>query len=99
MTPDWEVPYEVKSMLEHGSYKLEILKENEVSRTWYAMKLDLLTTNNEEEYEALIAGLGLAGALKVKNLKVCGDSRLVISKVNVGFETKVQKPIYYVSKK
>ena len=29
----------------------------------YAMKLDFPTTNNEAEYEALIAGLGLAGHL------------------------------------
>ncbi|XP_074324206.1 uncharacterized protein LOC141661120 [Apium graveolens] len=42
----------------------------------YAMKLDFLTTNNEAEYEVLIDGLGLAGTLRVKNLKVCGDSQL-----------------------
>ena len=39
----------------------------------YAMKLDFPTTNNEAEYEALIAGLGLVGTLRVKNLKVCGE--------------------------
>ncbi|XP_074342083.1 uncharacterized protein LOC141679491 [Apium graveolens] len=49
--------------------------------TEYAMKLDFPTINNEAKYEALIAGLGLAGTLKVKNLKVCGDSKLVISRV------------------
>ncbi|KAL8134178.1 hypothetical protein AgCh_009294 [Apium graveolens] len=38
----------------------------------YAIKLDFPTTNNEAEYEALIAGLGLAGTLRVKNKKVCG---------------------------
>ncbi|KAL8099611.1 hypothetical protein AgCh_032031 [Apium graveolens] len=45
----------------------------------YTMKLDFPTTNNEAEYEALIAGLGLAGTLRVKNLKVRGDSKLIIS--------------------
>ena len=54
----------------------------------YALKLDFPTTNNEAEYEALIAGLGLARILRVKNLKVCGDSRLVISQVNGEFETR-----------
>ncbi|XP_074355758.1 uncharacterized protein LOC141695410 [Apium graveolens] len=47
----------------------------------YDMKLDFPTTNNEAKYEALIAGLGLAGTLKVKNLKVCGDLKLVVSLV------------------
>ena len=44
----------------------------------YAIKLDFPTTNKEAEYEALIAGLGLARTLRVKNLKVCGDSKLVV---------------------
>ncbi|XP_074352762.1 uncharacterized protein LOC141691909 [Apium graveolens] len=52
------------------------------------MKLDFPTTNNEAEYEALIAGLGLAGTLRVKNLKVCGDSKLVVSQVKGEFEAR-----------
>ncbi|XP_074355754.1 uncharacterized protein LOC141695406 [Apium graveolens] len=39
----------------------------------YAMKLDFPTTNNEAEYEALIASLGLARILRVKNSEVCQD--------------------------
>lgn len=34
----------------------------------YALKLDFPTKNNEAEYEALIAGLGLARAVRAKNL-------------------------------
>ncbi|XP_074324263.1 uncharacterized protein LOC141661179 [Apium graveolens] len=52
------------------------------------MKLDFRTTNNEVEYEALIAGLGLEGTLRVKNLKVCGDSKLVVSQVKGEFEAR-----------
>ena len=54
----------------------------------YALKLDFPTTNNEAEYEALIAGLGLTGVLRVKDLKVCGDPRLVVSQVNGEFEAR-----------
>ncbi|XP_074355934.1 uncharacterized protein LOC141695596 [Apium graveolens] len=54
----------------------------------YAMKLDFQTTNNKAEYEALIAGLVLTGTLRVKNLKVCGDSKLVIYQVKGEFEAK-----------
>lgn len=35
----------------------------------YALKLDFPTTNNKAEYDVLIAGLGLAESLRVKNLK------------------------------
>lgn len=35
-----------------------------------ALKLDFPTTNNEAEYEAVIAGLSLAEHLEVKNLEI-----------------------------
>ena len=54
----------------------------------YAFKLNFPTINNETEYEALIAVLGLAEVLRVKNLKVCGDSRLVVAQVNGKLEAK-----------
>ncbi|KAL8088405.1 hypothetical protein AgCh_038254 [Apium graveolens] len=62
----------------------------------YAMKLDFPTTNNEAEYEALIASIGLAGTLRVKNLKVCGDSKLVISQVKGEFEARDETMAKYV---
>jgi ribonuclease HI/transposase InsO family protein len=62
----------------------------------YALKLDFQTTNNEAEYEALIAGLGLARALRVKNLKVCGDSKLVVSQVNGEFEAREMNMAKYL---
>ncbi|XP_074346954.1 uncharacterized protein LOC141685769 [Apium graveolens] len=54
----------------------------------YALKFYFTTTNNEAEYKALIAGLGLARAVRAKNLKVCGHSRLVVAQVNGEFEAK-----------
>ncbi|XP_074336883.1 uncharacterized protein LOC141674055 [Apium graveolens] len=54
----------------------------------YTLKLDFPTTNNEAEYEALIDGLGLPRAVRDKNLKVCGDSKLVVAQVNGEFEAK-----------
>ena len=60
------------------------------------MKLDFPTTNNEAEYEDLIAGFGLAGTLRVKNLKVCGDSKLVISQVKGEFEARDETMAKYI---
>ena len=54
----------------------------------YALKLDFPTMNNEADYEALIAGIGLANSLSVKNIKICGDSRLIVSQVNGDYEAK-----------
>ncbi|XP_074377023.1 uncharacterized protein LOC141718541 [Apium graveolens] len=65
-----------------------VLKSPEGFMIEYVLKLDFPTTNNEAEYEALIAGLGLARAVRSKNLKVCGDSRLVVSQINGDFEAK-----------
>ena len=62
----------------------------------YALKLDFPTTNNEAEYEALIAGLGLARMMRVKNLKVCGDLRLVVSQLNGEFEAKDETMAKYL---
>ena len=52
------------------------------------LKLEFPTTNNKAEYEALIAGLGLAKAPRAKNMKICGDSILMISQVNKEYEAR-----------
>ena len=54
----------------------------------YALKIDFPTTNNEAEYEALITGIGLAKVLRVKNIKILGDSRLMVSQVNDDYEAR-----------
>ncbi|XP_074342458.1 uncharacterized protein LOC141680022 [Apium graveolens] len=62
----------------------------------YAIKLDFTTKNNEAEYEALIVGLSIDGTLRVKNLKVCGDSKLVVSQVNGEFEARYEIMAKYI---
>ncbi|XP_074377935.1 uncharacterized protein LOC141719453 [Apium graveolens] len=62
----------------------------------YALKLDFPTTNYEAEYEALIAGLGLARVVRAKNLKVSEDSRLVVAQVNGEFESKDETMAKYL---
>ncbi|XP_074346936.1 uncharacterized protein LOC141685749 [Apium graveolens] len=65
-----------------------VLQSSERFMIEYTLKLDFPTMKNEAEYETLIVGLGLARAVRAKNLKVCRDSRLVISQVNGEFEAK-----------
>uniref|UniRef100_A0A251VBH2 Putative ribonuclease H-like domain-containing protein n=1 Tax=Helianthus annuus TaxID=4232 RepID=A0A251VBH2_HELAN len=54
----------------------------------YALRFNFQTTNNEAEYEALIAGLRLAKEMKVKKLEVFTDSLLVSSQVNDSYVAK-----------
>jgi ribonuclease HI len=48
-------------------------------------------TNNEAEYEALIAGLELSLELEIKAVRIFGDSQLIINQI-IG-EYKVLKPL------
>ena len=43
------------------------------------IRLDFLTTNNEVEYEALVARLDLAKAAGAKNMVVHCDSQVITS--------------------
>jgi hypothetical protein len=62
-----------------------------------AFKLWFQTTNNEAEYEALIAGLNAAINLDVHYLRVTGDSLLVISQVTGEWQVKEPRLIPYAN--
>ncbi|XP_038972181.1 uncharacterized protein LOC120104693 [Phoenix dactylifera] len=63
-----------------------------------ALRLEFSASNNEAEYEALIAGLKLAKELKVEDLKVYSDSQLVVSQVLGNFEAKEPSMQKYLQK-
>ena len=52
------------------------------------VRLDFPTTNNEAEYEALMAGLDLAKAARATSMVVYCDSQVVTSQVNGDYECK-----------
>jgi len=53
--------------------------------------LGLPATNNEVEYEAIIAGLRMASKLGVTKLEVCSDSLLVVSQVKGEYTAKDER--------
>ncbi|GJZ52817.1 reverse transcriptase domain-containing protein [Tanacetum coccineum] len=55
-------------------------------------------TNNEAEYEALIAGLRIAEQMGVKNLQANVDSRLVANQVNGSYIAKESGMVQYLDK-
>ncbi|GJR60239.1 reverse transcriptase domain-containing protein [Tanacetum coccineum] len=64
----------------------------------YALRFRFNATNNEAEYEALIAGLRIAEQMGVKNLQANVDSRLVSNQVNRLYVAKEPGMIKYLEK-
>ncbi|GJV72356.1 reverse transcriptase domain-containing protein [Tanacetum coccineum] len=61
----------------------------------YALRIQFEATNNEAEYEALIAGLRIAEKIDVQNLEVNVDSKLVANQVNGTYIAKETDMIKY----
>ena len=55
------------------------------------IQLDIPTTNNEAEYEALVAGLDLARAAGAESMVVHYDSQVVTNQVNGSYECKNER--------
>nr|GEU62287.1 reverse transcriptase domain-containing protein [Tanacetum cinerariifolium] len=64
----------------------------------YALRFRFDVTNNEAEYEALIAGLRIAEQMGVENLQANVDSRLVANQVNGTYVAKEVDMICYLEK-
>nr|GEU70030.1 reverse transcriptase domain-containing protein [Tanacetum cinerariifolium] len=64
----------------------------------YALRFRFNATNNEAEYEALIAGLRIAGQMGVQNLQANVDSKLVAKQVNGIYIAKESSMIKYLEK-
>ncbi|GJZ70819.1 reverse transcriptase domain-containing protein [Tanacetum coccineum] len=64
----------------------------------YALRFRFNATNNEAEYEALIAGLRIAEQMGVRNLQANVDSRLVANQVNGIYLAKEPGMVKYLEK-
>ncbi|XP_071909560.1 uncharacterized protein [Coffea arabica] len=64
----------------------------------YALRFGFSATNNEAEYEALIAGLQLARRLGAQQIHVRSDSQLVVRQVLGEYEAKDETMQRYLSK-
>lgn len=64
----------------------------------YAIKLDFVTTNNEAEYEALLAGFSIAREMGARNLEIRSDSQVVLCREQGFAEAQGEKMIQYLDK-
>nr|GEX58055.1 reverse transcriptase domain-containing protein [Tanacetum cinerariifolium] len=62
----------------------------------YALRFQFTASNNEAEYEALVAGLRIAAQMRVKNVQVNVDSKLVANQVLGTYVAKEDNMIKYL---
>ena len=55
-------------------------------------------TNNEAEYEALIACLSLAREMRIQRIKILSDSQLVVNQINGNYQASDLKMTAYMKK-
>ena len=64
----------------------------------YALRFGFQASNNEAEYEVVIAGLNLAHSMEANQLEACNDSQLVVKQIEDDYEAKGEKMICYIKK-
>ncbi|GKA25862.1 reverse transcriptase domain-containing protein, partial [Tanacetum coccineum] len=64
----------------------------------YALRFQFTTSNNEAEYEALIAGIWIAAQMGVCNVQVSVDSKLVANQILGTYVAKEENMVNYLEK-
>ena len=64
----------------------------------HAVRMDFKTTNNEAEYEAVVAGLTIAHELGARNVEIHTDSRVIAGHILGEYEAKGEKMKKYLMK-
>ncbi|GKD57807.1 reverse transcriptase domain-containing protein [Tanacetum coccineum] len=103
-TPAADIPQEPWTLFTDGSSCIDgsgaglILTSPEGTEFTYALRFQFTASNNEAEYEALIAGLRIAAQMGVRNVHVSVDSKLVANQVLGAYVAKEQNMIKYLEK-
>ena len=62
----------------------------------YGVQLQFLATNNEAEYEAVLANLRIVRALGIKNLRLRTNSKLIVGQITNEYEGKKERMKRYL---
>ena len=62
----------------------------------YGVQLQFLATNNEAEYEAVLANLRIVRALGIKNLRLRTNSKLIVRQITNEYEVKEERMKKYL---
>ena len=66
--------------------------------TEYTLRVDFKASNNQAEYEALLAGLRMVKELGINSLRVFSDSQLIVGQVKGEFEVRDPTMVKYLQK-
>ncbi|KAI3696981.1 hypothetical protein L6452_29656 [Arctium lappa] len=72
-----------------------VLQSPQGGKMVYSIRCDFKATNNEAEYEALIAGIKITRELGATRLHIRSDSSLVVNQINGEFAAKDSRMIAY----
>ena len=64
----------------------------------YSLRFGFQASNNEAEYEAVIAGLNLTHSMEADQLEVSSDSQLVVKQIEDSYKARGKKMILYLKK-
>ncbi|CAL9009289.1 unnamed protein product [Prunus brigantina] len=95
-SPHWTL-YVDGSSNRQGSGAGLVLKTPDDTAIEYAIRFQFRASNNEAEYEALLAGLRLAQHTGAERLLICSDSQLVVNQVGTEFAAKDESMAAYLA--
>ena len=80
-----------RSSNQHAGGAGVVIKTPEWDKIECMIRLDFPTTNNEAEYEALVAGLDLAKVAGAENMIIHCDSQVIMSQINGDYECRNER--------
>ncbi|CAL9024352.1 unnamed protein product [Prunus brigantina] len=95
-SPHWTLCMDGSSSRK-GSGTGLVLKTPDDTMIEYAIRFQFRASNNEAEYEALLAGLRLAHSTGAERLMICSDSQLVVNQVITEFAAKDESMTAYLA--
>nr|XP_029145858.1 uncharacterized protein LOC114924745 [Arachis hypogaea] len=88
LTPEpWKLHVDDSSNSTHGGARIILENQNGITIE-QSIRYDFPVSNNQAEYEALLAGLTLAREVGAKVLEVNTDSQVVCSQINGSYQTR-----------
>ena len=91
----WSIHTDESSNQRSGSASV-VIQTPEGDKIECMIRLDFPTTNNEAEYEALVAGLDLARAAGAENMIMHCDSQAITSQINGDYECRNERMKKYL---
>ncbi|XP_020410343.1 uncharacterized protein LOC109946540 [Prunus persica] len=82
----------------YSGYNQIMMHEDDKANTSFIIERGFYASNNEAEYEALLAGLRLAKELSIKRLAIYSDSQLIANQASSKYMAKHPRMVQYLDK-